>query len=422
MSPAPAPVPRASLLASYDWPRTYRNSLHGIALHGILGLSSLGAAIAIGVHLVRPHHESALAVALLAALVLCCLVFTVWFLAEAWTGSVTLTPDRIVSRSALGSRELALESIAGRRQRAANGMVFVTVVPRDARAHRIDVASGLLAVDEAFAAWMLTLPDLDDAERAAEIERALVDSAPAVSLEALGAELADSKRLALAFTVWAAVVCAWTAFHPAPYVLAVSLCALTAVAAIAICVAAPRRFAFANRAHDPRADLSFAFLLTSAVTGLRALSDVNPLISTTLLAPGALLGLVCWGGYYLAMRAHRLRRFEGIIEAMLFVFWGLGVMTDVDALLDRAPPRYYEPRVVARADPHVRAASRHLRVEPWGPPRAPVELVASKRFYEETHVGDRVCVTLHRGALGVPWFSVTRAPCSAALTDARTLR
>ncbi len=93
--------------------------------------------------------------------------------------------------------------------------------------------------------------------------------------------------------------------------------------------------------------------------------------------------------------------------------YGYGATSVVDIQLDFSAGQVLPVQVL---DKHIssgrRSSSYHLSLPAWGPRMGPNSIEVSSSIYRALNVGDSVCITLHPGAIGLPWF--TSDVCSAA--------
>ncbi len=84
---------------------------------------------------------------------------------------------------------------------------------------------------------------------------------------------------------------------------------------------------------------------------------------------------------------------------------GLGVFGDV--LFDAASPEVsMRPILEQRQNSTGKYTAIHYaKVGPWGPFTEANEVEVSRNFAETRKIGDAVCMNLHPGALGAPWYT-----------------
>jgi hypothetical protein len=119
-----------------------------------------------------------------------------------------------------------------------------------------------------------------------------------------------------------------------------------------------------------------------------------------------LLGLIIFA-FILAATDHWKRRSSFIAAVLLSSAYAYGAPIMINGLLDRSEAKVYPVKVLAK---HVsrsrKSTTYYLEITPWGPIFQNDNVNVTGSLYRQVRVGKNVCVTLHSGALGVPWFGV----------------
>jgi hypothetical protein len=80
----------------------------------------------------------------------------------------------------------------------------------------------------------------------------------------------------------------------------------------------------------------------------------------------------------------------------------------IDGLVDRATPLgVSSAQVLERHTKSGRGTLYYVDLSAWGPMRKDTEVQVPWEVYKYASVGGLVCVTLHPGALGMPWYDVS---------------
>ena len=83
----------------------------------------------------------------------------------------------------------------------------------------------------------------------------------------------------------------------------------------------------------------------------------------------------------------------------------------VDIQLDFSPGDVTAVPVTGKFVTHGRHShSYNLNLPAWGPRLGPNSIEVSSATYQAVNVGDSVCLTLHPGAIGLPWFTSALCP------------
>lgn len=311
--------------------------------------------------------------------------------------------DRVEKIGAFSRRTLHARDIAGFRDAIHQGYIRLIPdaphllpmrVPRDIRqcADRVT--------------WVDKLIDLEDADRRA-LDRTVLSNPRFGATE--GHRLAfvgKAKRRVLALTLASPPAVAWGLIWPEPRALVVAVLALIPLLSIAVALhARPAiRVAESDRRRG-KLDLFLALGLPSIVlmlmAGQAALID-RP--SAALLAVGAATACaLAW----LDPLLHR-RWLALVILAGVGFCYARGVAIEANILLDSATATRKEVTVREKRVEGRVFERPALIVSPWVDRGVEHEIPVSRALHDAVAVGDRVCITVHPGALGLRWYEVVR--------------
>ena len=86
--------------------------------------------------------------------------------------------------------------------------------------------------------------------------------------------------------------------------------------------------------------------------------------------------------------------------------YGYGAVAVADIHFDSAAGTILRVPVLGKHEYHSRRSDTyHLDLPAWGPRNGPNTVEVSSSTYETLNAGDTVCITLHPGALSLPWFT-----------------
>lgn len=85
---------------------------------------------------------------------------------------------------------------------------------------------------------------------------------------------------------------------------------------------------------------------------------------------------------------------------------GYSLTVALNAHLDKGQISPYRSTVTRKYESHGRSTSYTLYLAPWGPFEGTNRVGVSSRVYQDTAIGDSVCLNLHPGALHAAWFEV----------------
>ena len=135
--------------------------------------------------------------------------------------------------------------------------------------------------------------------------------------------------------------------------------------------------------------------------------DFSPLLIGA--AAGALLG--CGGGLLVWRRPGVAGPWQMmIVLGLIGAGLGYGAPGMIDTRFDTAQPQQFRATVSAMHISRGKSTSYYLSLTPWGPRTGPSDVSVSSSLYNQLNPGDEVCIALHAGALGVPWFAVAQCP------------
>ena len=328
-----------------------------------------------------------------------------YVLVYTFKSRIVLYADRIEWHGVKSVRSLRRDEIAGWRIIPTQYISTLEVRSQILGAKKLKV-SLMLNRDEVFDGWFAGLPNLDTREQAESLARVVEDQSVAATPEERAQKLAKAKSVANALSWAAGVTAAWGWLYPRPYEAAMAtLGVIPAIAVIALATG-QGLYQVEGRRHDARADLSVAFLVPGAVLALRSLWDFEflewmPILKMAIVA-SVILTILLVG----ADRGMRERRWAFLAFLLLCFLYAFGAMAQANALLDHSEGQVFRTLVLAKRISSGKSTTYYFMVDPWGPRNKPNEVSVSRALYQATPIGDAVCVSLGKGALGAPWFVV----------------
>lgn len=390
-----------------QYPRTYRvstgnriilvfvgvvNCVMGIVF-GLLGMNYFGA----GEETSGPGER--IGFAILGALFFCIGLYVV---ALTLKTKVILHPDRIEHYAVRTVRSLRREEIKGWRVVWWKYYSTLVLVPRKRELKGLRIIL-MLKKDEAFDAWMASLPNVDDVERAESAARIVEDQSVAATAEERSDLLAGARNKAKVLNSIAGIAAVWGFFYPRPYQVAMAVLGFVPLAAMALLATGGRLYQLRGRRNDARADLSLAFFLPGLALGLRSLLDFNlvewmPIIKMMVAGTVVLTILLVAASRGMSEKPWAIAPF-----VLVYLF---GAITQANTLLDHSKRQVFALRVLDKRVSHGKSTSYYLRVEPWGPRSNENEVEVPSSMYQAVSVGQNACVLLWPGALHAPWYVV----------------
>ena len=204
------------------------------------------------------------------------------------------------------------------------------------------------------------------------------------------------------------VMAVWCMIAPRPYTLCVLVCALTPWVALTLPFFFGGRLVFDGRNSEKRPDVFYLVFLPALAIGARALMDFHILDWKMALAAAIGVSIVWNIAILAARRGERAKTFAFMtITLLLFgVDYGYGLVTFADVLGDRALVASYTPQITSKHVTHGKSADYYLDLTAWGG-RGQDEESVPRAFYNTFRPGDRICIKVHPGHLGMKWFEVT---------------
>lgn len=334
----------------------------------------------------------------------------IWVLLQAWRSRLVLEHDTIELHSAFRVRRAVREEIEGLRTTQNQYGCWTRVYLRQGR--------GAFSVSDFFTGdidlkeWFKGIPDLDQRD-AEEIEKAVRSRHSPALLDLNAPNLfARAKGWAIGLSILAgatSIPVIWVSYQPVYRTALVLLLACVPVG-IVLLHRFPLLFAAFTRKPDPRAELG-VLIIWPGLGLLFSFQTAND--------PAHLLRfgqLTYWVWIILAALFATLfpilRNSPSRLTLFFFMLitggaYSVGLVNAMNTLLDRSEPQVYQTLIW---DMHMSRGNKgmkyYLLVAPWGPIAYSDELDVPKRTYDAYNVGDPVCLGLHPGFLGAPWYSL----------------
>ena len=330
---------------------------------------------------------------------------------NCWT---RLTPDRAMSRGLFNGGEMKRADVGQFATGLRRRWSVVTLLPRD-RSLRPIVLRPYGGADAAFISWFDGIPEYSRARRGGGLGR----NQPTPDIESPSIRPVDWTQEVV--SIVGGVLFFWAFIIPAPSGLCFAILAASPAVAAAVVVSdKSRRWAFLARPFSGGSSTAFGW--GPAAVGLVCWS--NTLLNIA--QPGSvteaafLVSLVFVAAGWLLDRTEDQARMwlpqsRAIALCVLGLFYGYGVVSGTDVLLDRAAGATSAVKVNRKWSCCARGAQTYnFSVAPLGASsNVPFYIVHGPRsLWESTAVGSRLCVTRHSGALSIPWREIHS--CGAA--------
>jgi hypothetical protein len=342
---------------------------------------------------------------------------------------ITLYADRIERTTWFGKKTLQREDIEGLRLMGRYNIP--SLIYKDNADYPFPLPTGIKK-DAAWNAWMASVPDLD----ALDEKKILNDAADYPSLGAT----ADEREHRWSITNKLASICQGTAFIAMLLVFGPHLAPFAAGVLIVtpwIALANMKFYGVAFNSAQKNPAVGNSITLITAGMGLGIFGAIYPLssalsVTTPFFFPqgaahilylmaGPACGLILFVPTVLIVFSASQWKDNGariewglLIVPFLALFdWGYGVGTalEINTVIDQSKPALYTPKV--DSNPIVRPTTVSFQMSPWGSYQNE-HIEVPRSVFGQIALNDIICVSLHTGLLGVPWYTV--APAKAGST------
>jgi hypothetical protein len=160
---------------------------------------------------------------------------------------------------------------------------------------------------------------------------------------------------------------------------------------------------------SPWPSIVVLLFMPSCALAMRVVFEAKHVLSMTQLVVWALAVTVLFVLAYAVSLTRPERSIGNVLRAavvgvpLFFV-----VLKEANIDFDNAPPARYSAVLLGKHIETGKHKTPVFTIGPWGPVKAADTDRVQFPVYEHTAVGDRVCVVLHAGALGIPWYTIER--------------
>jgi len=319
---------------------------------------------------------------------------------------LVLYADRLEMLSLVKTKSMTREQIAGWRVAPTNSYPILLLQPRSTEVKKLRIML-FFKTDDAFEGWFASLPNLDAVEQTEAVARIVGDQSLGATKEDRASRLSAAQRNAKLLTNAALITGFWGIIYAHPYQVVVAAQCFILVLVLALLMSGGGLYQIGGDRKDARADLSFPFLMPGFVLMMRSIIDINfyslALIIKMTAAAGLFLTLVLTA----ADRGLRQRRWGIAVITVFSLLCSFGVLAEANTLLDQSEPQIFSAHILSKRISGGKTTTYYLLLEPWGPRLEGGEVSVPRSVYQVLGVGETACVHLSRGALRVPWYTVT---------------
>ncbi len=328
--------------------------------------------------------------------------FSVFMLAQVLRSRLVIEGTRIEVRGAFKEQSADLSEIEGFRTISTRNGSYTQLGLREGRG-TISISNGF-DTDEAYREWLRRVPDLDARDRKALLDEISQQADLGATPEERLSALATAKTWGVFLLVVTVVAAVALNFADNSLRLLTALILMLAPLVVMLLVGrSPLLYAVYKPKADPRAELSFVLIVAAFGLFIRNRGvhfvSLQPLLW--------IMGLITIG--YMAGLSSSIRGARSIWSnfiGMLFfaAFYSYGFVVLANTLTDHSQATRFTATVIGKHISSGRSTSYILDLSPWGPVENPNKLTVSSSLYNETSVGDPVCLDLHAGSLHAPWY------------------
>ncbi len=343
------------------------------------------------------------AIAILGPLAVAAFALGVSVIISASRGSLALYGDYLVY-TGLRRRIVWRKDIA-RTRRAQEGFAGFSIV-LDLKSGRKVHISAFGPLDDVLTYWLDEFPNAEWDAQVQREDRLLANPVWGTTPEERERNInRDARRLNwLYWPGWALMI--WAFAFPQPYEVCLSVLLALPVIALIMVMASRGRWSLLEDVDSGRLEVgSRLFFLPCGALALRAFLDhqlidwITPLIYAV--GVGALLTALT------GLIERRLPMTAAIVLLLLWTGYAWGGVLFVDTTFDTA---YYEATQVRILDKSQGGHDHSLTVTAWGKKPDGNSVNVSGQLYYKLHKGDPICIYLHPGRLGWPWYEAGRCP------------
>jgi hypothetical protein len=268
---------------------------------------------------------------------------------------------------------------------------------------------------EAVDAWFDGLENPEAIAEAKSVKAVLADRTWGITPDERLAALNRERRIASWIQIAGLAAMLWVVIWPRPYPVALVAGLALPVIVFILAVMLKDRWAFGeDTPADQRPNLYPLLLLSPFAIVVRAASDYRIVEYGWVILVAALLGVVTALLTTLLLRKETRLSWSQAMLAIPFAVYAYGAIVVADVELDASAPETFTVDVI-KSDMDEDGDCK-VTVAAWGPYRSERSLNVSRWLQQRAPAGSRVCMNLHRGLLGVRWWTVraieTAAPAA----------
>jgi hypothetical protein len=319
---------------------------------------------------------------------------------------IVLTPTAIETCGAFWAKRMSRDDIAGYRTRNVQGYVALELQPKavGGKLFKIPLYHRL---DSMFDAWFAGIENYEVTDFNVAMEDMQKDASLGFTPDQRIKSVERARKVANALNNFSLACVCWAVFYPKPYVLVVTLVASLPWIAILVRWNYGRAFEIDGSEKTRRANLTNIVMLPPLVLMMRAIFDANLMSPAELIIPAVIGGILMTG--VMALIAPEIRSKSGLVSISIFMMiYCASVLPIANRLLDKTEGEKFHPMVLDKRHTEGRKHDWYLTVDSWGSYKMGNEIEVSRNLYEETAIGQPVCLVLQDGRFGFKWYYIRK--------------
>lgn len=330
-------------------------------------------------------------------------IYVLWDGAKMLTHSTRYDMDGVTTRDMFGEKRLSrveIESWQRTYDSGGLGRMELWRKGEDMRTPPFVASIPKKKPDPAVEAWFQGLTDLQAQTEADNLREVRADDNYGHTPEERVSNAKYEQGFIRALTLVGLASLFWLALRPEPYWLALAASAAFPVLVVLLTIIRRDRWRLDRGGEDLRPQTGLLILYPSMGLAWRAMNDWRVVddwwLTGGVIAAGAVLVIIV-----AVLVRETMDNWKAITWFFVAAIYAYGVILPANIWFDRAQPQRFQVEVVDKLLDDVTLA-------PWGPIRTQRSEEMGTRTVEQINVGDRVCVSLYPGALGIRTYSVAR--------------
>ena len=217
------------------------------------------------------------------------------------------------------------------------------------------------------------------------------------------------KQVAVLFNILTCAVSAWVVFRPRPYGVAEVVAIVLPLVAIWLVATSEGNIHLVPKKGSREVNLAFGLFLPAIALTIRCASDYHLLNWKPAVELALMTGLVV--GFVASRFETEDRRTvtTGILLMVGCSLYGFGAWLAINSIFDRAPAANYSAQVVGKVRTRSEDGTAYkFQLARWGPDQTASQVKVRRSLFEETRIGDVVCIDVNQGRLAMPYYAVKR--------------